>query len=44
MKKLSNQEIKQINGGNAWESLGEITGKLANKVDNISISFGGKKK
>jgi hypothetical protein len=38
MKKLSNQEIKQINGGNAWESLGEVTGKVLNKVDDVSIS------
>jgi hypothetical protein len=42
MKKLSNQEIKQINGGNAWESLGEVTGKVLNKVDDVSISVVGK--
>ncbi|WP_268257820.1 hypothetical protein [Staphylococcus haemolyticus] len=43
MKKLSNQEIKQINGGNTWESLGEVTGKVLNKVDDVSISVVGKK-
>ncbi|REH94398.1 hypothetical protein DOS77_00890 [Staphylococcus felis] len=35
MKKLSNKELKKINGGDFWEDLGTITGNVINKIARL---------